>query len=131
MQVFVALRYITVFTNTYFLTLFIFSPGQPQNIITIHNCPDQPIVKHLREGFTSRRVTWTEPTANSTTIHRLPPSHPPGSYFPEGTTTVEYVFLDYSNQKPSAKCTFDIIIVPTIYDSSKYLSFCSHVCRTK
>lgn len=73
--------------------------GLPGNVVTI---PDSP------EGTTAV-VTWVEPTAtDNSNAASLSSSHPSGSTFPAGTTTVTYTATDPAGNRVSASFTVTV-----------------------
>ena len=85
--------------------------------ITIHDCPDQLIIRPLRQGQTAMFVTWTEPWAtNDVTGEKvstlLPQYEPANTLFPIGETEVCYYFYDDNiNMQYSESCCFIVYII--------------------
>ncbi len=70
---------------------------------------DQIVTIPLGSGGTS--VAWIEPTAsdNSGIVTLDSRSHSPGQFFPPGTTTVTYNFIDPSGNTVTYE--FDVIVI--------------------
>ena len=76
-----------------------------------NNCPPADIMLTAVSGCRAV-ATWTAPTATDACSNTtLTFSHMPGDTFPLGTTTVEYIAVDESNNADT--CSFDIIVVDT------------------
>ncbi|XP_071836035.1 uncharacterized protein [Apostichopus japonicus] len=75
----------------------------------ISGCP-RDIFPTVQIGAQNGFAIWTEPTAtdNSGTATLVSQSHPPGSSFLVGRTTVTYKFADPAGNE--AVCTFDVIV---------------------
>ncbi|MEO1260791.1 MAG: HYR domain-containing protein [Bacteroidota bacterium] len=77
-------------------------------------CPEN-ITKSMDAGQCGAVVNWTEPTASDNCDANphieLFGGEPSGSFFLEGTTTIEYIAQDDASN-PSFDCTFTITILP-------------------
>ncbi|XP_072046539.1 hyalin-like [Amphiura filiformis] len=86
------------------VTLTIVDTTRPE----IGNCPSN-IVTDVEIGSIGTAVDWIEPSANdeSGSVTLIAKTHSPGVRVGAGTTTVNYFFMDSSNNV--ATCTFQVI----------------------
>ncbi|XP_071845663.1 uncharacterized protein [Apostichopus japonicus] len=85
-------------------------------------CPLQPIVIDIPAGDLSTTVSWQIPMAIDDSQVTTTSNFQPGSNFQIGTTTVQYVFTDTSENQ--AFCFFDVVVTATIDTVSPIVTFC-------
>lgn len=73
------------------------------------DCIDD-VLQTIALGIGGTTVFWTEPTAtdDSGIVSLQQRSHAPGSFFPTGSTTVTYTFVDSGGN--TVDCVFRVIV---------------------
>ena len=95
--------------NQNFFIIFVYSVDTTPPVIACTN----NVNTNVNLGQAGTTVSWVEPTAtdNSGTANLASQTHQPGTFFPLGTTTVTYRFVDASGN--SATCSFDVTVTPS------------------